>query len=408
MSSPSATDALPLVLFALLAVIATGLVLSRLLARIGQPPVIGEVLAGIVLGPSVLGPSLSARILPPEVAPHLGVIAQVGIVLYMFLVGIDLNTDLVTRHARAAVVTAIASIAVPLASGALLARLLYARLSGPGVPFATFALFLAVAMSITAFPVLARILTDRGIARTELGAFALSCAAANDVAAWCLLAIVAGVARASSGAAIGAVLGAAAYLGAMLVVVRPLVRRICARWESGGLPPYGVALVLAALMASAWAAERAGLHAIFGGFLLGAVVPHESAVARAFRGPGERIVTALLLPAFFATTGMHTRLGLLSGRESWLLCGAIVLVATAGKFGGTFAAARACGRSARDAAALGALMNTRGLMELIVLGVGLDLGVISPTLFTMMVVMALVTTMATSPALAWLVPGARP
>ena len=407
MSSPSA-DALPHVLFALFAVIATGAVLSRLLAKIGQPPVIGEVLAGIVLGPSLIGPALSARILPPESAPFLGAIAQLGIVLYMFLVGIDLNTDLLTRHARAAVLTSVASIAVPLASGALLARFLYASLAGANVPFPTFALFLGVAMSITAFPVLARILTDCGIARTELGTFALSCAAADDVAAWCLLAVLTGVARADSGSAIPSVVGASAYIGVMLLVVRPIVRRLSRRWEGEDLPSAGLALVLAALLASAWAAERAGLHAIFGGFLLGAVVPHDSAIARALTGSGEKFVTALLLPAFFALNGMRTRIGLLAGGDSWMVCGTIVLVATVGKFGGTFVAARACGRSARDAAALGALMNTRGLMELIVLGVGLDLGVISPALFTMMVLMALATTMATAPVLAWLAPVAPP
>jgi K+:H+ antiporter len=403
-AAASRGDVLVHVLLALAAVILTGLVLARLFAYLGQPPVIGEVVAGIVLGPSLLGPTLSARILPPEVAPFLGIIAEIGIILYMFTVGLELHGDLLRRRVRETLATSHASILVPFVLGTLLALGLYPRLSSRDVPFTSFALFLGVAMSITAFPVLARILEDRGMMATDLGALALSCAATGDVTAWCLLAFVVGVARARLGEGLLVVAGAILFIGLMIVVARPILRRAVARWDTGAPAPAAVALAFVALLLSAIATEAIGIHAIFGAFLLGAILPRDGALARAFTQQLKPLVTALLLPAFFAFAGMRTRIDLVSGAEQWLLCGLIVLVATAGKFGGTVAAARVTGLDWRSSAALGALMNTRGLMELIVLNVGLDLQVITPTLFAMMVLMALVTTMATAPALRLLVP----
>jgi Kef-type K+ transport system membrane component KefB len=387
------------VLVALAAVIVLGQALGRACAWIGQPPVIGEVLAGILLGPSLLGERVSALALPAEVAPYLGLIAQFGVVLYMFLVGLELNLGLLRHRAHSLVATAHASILVPFVLGAALAIYLYPRFSSSAVPFTSFALFVGVALSITAFPVLARILTDRGLSRTELGVVALSCAATVDVTAWCLLAFVVGVARAEVGAALQVALWTLAFIAFMVVAVRPLWDRLAARWEGQPLSRGRVALVFVALLVSALVTEAIGIHAIFGAFLLGAVIPHESNVSRSFVRQLEHLVTVLLLPAFFAFTGMRTRIDLLAEPSHWLVCGLIVLVATVGKFGGTIVAARLTGLAWRDAAALGALMNTRGLMELIVLNVGLDLGVISPTLFAMMVLMALATTMATAPVL---------
>jgi K+:H+ antiporter len=255
-------------------------------------------------------------------------------------------------------------------------------------------------MSITAFPVLARILTDRGIQKTPLGVVALGCAATDDVTAWCLLAFVVGVAQARIGGAFAVLALTLAYIAVMFLFVRPVATRFFARYtEADDLTPNLVALVFAALLISSLITEYIGIHAVFGAFLLGAIIPHNSPVARALTGRLEDLVTILLLPAFFAFTGMRTQIGLVAGYEQWLLCGLIILVATAGKFGGTLAAGRLTGLGWRDAAALGLLMNTRGLMELIVLNIGLDLGVISPTLFAMMVLMALVTTMAASPLL---------
>lgn len=401
-------DVLLHVLLSLAAVIATGQILAKLFAYVGQPPVIGEVVAGILLGPSLFGTALSALILPPSVAPFLGVIAQLGVILYMFTVGLELNAGLLRRHAHATVATSHASMLTPFLLGALLALWLYPRLSTRDVPFTSFALFLGVAMSITAFPVLARILTDRGMHRTELGAIALSCAATDDVTAWCLLACVVSVARAHVGGGVLVAASALAYLVCMFAVIRPLLGRLALRWESQPLPRGTVALVFVALLLSALATESIGVHAIFGAFLLGVVIPHDSAIARAFSRHLEQVAGVLLLPAFFAFTGMRTRMDLVSGLSQWLLCGAIIVVATVGKFGGAFVAARLTGLDWRRAAALGTLMNTRGLMELIVLNIGLDLKVISPTLFSMLVVMALVTTMATAPVLSFLLPNAAP
>ena len=398
----AAPDVLLHVLLALAAVVVAGRLLGRLLRSIGQPPVIGEVLAGILLGPSLLGriaADVSAYILPSSVAPFLGVIAQLGVVLYMFLVGLELNAELLRDRAHAIVATSHASIVAPFVLGSWLALYLYPRLSSSDVPFTSFALFMGVAMSITAFPVLARILTDRGMSKTELGVVALTCAAAGDVTAWCLLAFVVGVAQAKIQSALVVAILTVGFIGIMFLVVRPVVARLVLR--SGDRPPTreAIALALVCLLLSALTTERIGIHAIFGAFLFGTVIPHDSGLARALISRLEDLVTILLLPAFFAFTGMRTQIGLVSGPSEWLICGLIILVATAGKFGGTLVAARVTGMAWRRATSLGILMNTRGLMELIVLNIGLDLEVISPTLFTMMVLMALVTTIATTPVL---------
>jgi Kef-type K+ transport system membrane component KefB len=393
------------VLVALTAVIITGQILAKIFAYLGQPPVIGEVVAGIVLGPSLLGPKASALILPPSVAPFLSVIAQLGVLLYMFIVGLELRGDLIRQRVHATVATSHASILAPLLLGSLLALSLYPRLSSSDVSFTSFALFMGVAMSITAFPVLARILTDRHMTRTELGIIALSCAATDDVTAWCLLAFVVGVVKTRVGEGLIVAAETLAYIALMVLLVRPILRSVVARWKMERLPRGAVAFVFIALLTSALITEYIGIHAIFGAFLLGALIPHDSTVARTFTRQLEPVVTVLLLPAFFAFTGMRTRIDLVSGVDQWLICSLIILVAIVGKFGGTLLAARLTGLDWRNSMALGTLMNTRGLMELIVLNVGLDLKVISPTLFSMMVLMALVTTMATSPVLRFLMPG---
>lgn len=400
-------NALLHILAALCAVILVGRLIGKLLARFQQPPVIGEVIAGICLGPSLLGrvsPELSAWLLPQSVAPHLGMIAQLGVILYMFLVGLELNAELLRHRAHATVAISHTSILAPFLLGALLALMLYPRLSSSDVSFTSFALFLGAAMSITAFPVLARILADRNLTRTELGVVALACAASDDVTAWCLLALVVGVAQAQLGGAVLVILGTLAYVAFMFLIVRPILVRLIARYGESCLTPTIAALVYVAVLASALMTEWIGVHAIFGAFLLGAVIPHDSVIAKEFTHKLEDPVTILLLPAFFAITGMRTEIGLVSGYENWLICGLVILVATLGKFGGTLGAARFTGLGWRDSAALGVLMNTRGLMELVVLNIGLEMGVISPTLFAMMVLMAIATTVATTPILARLAP----
>jgi Kef-type K+ transport system membrane component KefB len=261
-------------------------------------------------------------------------------------------------------------------------------------------------MSITAFPVLARILADRGITRTPLGRLALSCAAIGDVTAWCLLAFVVGVVQSREGSAVVTSVLALAFIAFMFLVIRPLAVRFSKRWEGDEPDRQAVALALVAMLCSALATEAIGVHAIFGAFLLGAVIPHDSRLARALEERIEYLVAILLLPAFFAFTGMRTEIGLVSGWSAWLTCAVIIVVATMGKFGGTLLGARVAGHDWRNASSLAILMNTRGLMELIVLNVGLDLDVISPALFTMLVIMALVTTMATTPALKVVMPEA--
>jgi Kef-type K+ transport system membrane component KefB len=394
-------DVLYHVLLALVSILLLGRWLGKLFVHFEQPRVIGEMVAGIMLGPSLLGrvwPDAMHFILPADVRPYLGIIAQIGVILYMFLVGLELNAGLLRSRAHATVAISHASIVTPFLLGSLLAMWLYPQLGTEGVPFASFALFMGVAMSITAFPVLARILTDRNMESTELGVIALSCAAIDDVTAWCLLAFVVGVAQAAVNGAVQTTLLALGYIAIMLLVVRPLAIRFLG--HDADHPPRRMAVwVLVALLFSAMTAEWIGIHAIFGAFLLGAIIPHDSDVARDFTIKLEDIVKILLLPAFFAYTGMKTEIGLVSGWEAWMFCVVIILVATLGKFGGSFVAARLTGLSPRLSAALGILMNTRGLMEMIVLNIGLELGVISPKLFAMMVIMALVTTIATTPIL---------
>lgn len=399
------------VLLALAAVIAFGRILGKAFTYIGQPPVIGEVVAGILLGPSLLGrlsPEAMNTLLPKDAAPHLGIIAQLGAILYMFIVGLELNTGQLRAIARSVFAVSHVSIVLPFVLGAALALWLYPVLSNDAVPFTSFALFVGVAMAITAFPVLARILTDRGLARTALGVTALGAAAVGDVTAWCLLALVVGVAKAQVGEALLVILWSALFVVGMLVLVRPLVAAYVRR--HGDVPPARgtIAIAIIGVLLAALTTEAIGIHAVFGAFLFGVLIPHDSRLARDIGRKLYDVVTVLLLPAFFAFTGLRTQIGLVASGAEWAMCAAIVVVATVGKFGGAFLAARWTGHSWRDAAAVGSLMNTRGLMELIVLNIGLDLGVISPTLFAMMVVMALVTTMATAPALHFLLPAPKP
>ncbi len=404
LASPRApVDALKHVLLALAVVIAASRALGAVFRWLRQPPVIGEVVAGLVLGPSLLGhvaPSVQAFLLPREVAPYLGVIAQVGVILFMFLVGLELDTRLLRKRSNATIAISHASIVVPFVLGSMLALWLYPKLSSNDVRFTGFALFMGVSLSVTAFPVLARILADTGLVRTRLGTVALACAAVDDATAWCLLAFVVSIVRAeatSSFVTIGLTL---LYVAAMLLVVRPVVGRLVRRQELvGRLDRGATTLAFLALLASALVTESIGIHALFGAFLLGAIVPHDSLLARELTRRLEDFVIVLLLPVFFAFTGMRTQIGLLSSATDWLLCGVIVAVACVGKFGGSAVAARFTGFSWREACSLGVLMNTRGLMELVVLNVGLDLGVISPRLFAMLVIMAVVTTLLTSPVL---------
>lgn len=391
------------ILVALAVIIAVARAGGMLFRFLGQPAVVGEIVSGIMLGPSLLGrvwPAAFAYILPPTVAPFLDVLAQLGIILYMFLVGLELDQGMVAKRGETAVAISHASIVTPFLLGSLLALVLYPQVAAAGIPFTGFSLFIGVSMSVTAFPVLSRILTDLGINKTPLGITALTCAAVDDVTAWCLLAVVVGVVEAHGTGSLITAAMAIAYIAFMIVLVRPTVARLTVHQENAGRLTQGMmAIVFVLLMLSALATDLIGIHAMFGAFALGAIIPSDSKLAHDMTDRLEDVLVVLLLPTFFALTGLRTRIGLVSGTEAWMLCGLTIAVASIGKFGGSFVAARLTGLGWRDASALGVLMNTRGMAELIVLNIGLQLRVINPRVFAMLVIMSLVTTLATSPLL---------
>lgn len=393
----------PQLLLALAVIIITARLVGLAFSKFNQPAVIGEVIGGLALGPSLLGrvaPDLQAFLLPAAAAPALGVISQVGVIFYMFLVGLELDLARVRGTISVTMAIAVASILIPFALGAGVSLAMFDQLAASTAPVTSFTLFLGVSMSITAFPVLARILQDRGLQHTPLGAMALTCAAINDAIAWCLLAFVVSVMQATPAAAIRTVVFTVIYIALMLTAGRQIVGQIVSQLDrSASVGVRSLALVLAAVLLSAVATEFIGIHAIFGAFLLGAIIPDQSRVATHVTHRIANIVRVMFLPVFFAFTGLRTEIGLVHTLSDWSLCLLIIAVATIGKWGGTTLAAKISGLDWRTSGALGILMNTRGLVELIVLNIGLDLGVITPRLFTMLVIMAVVTTMMTTPIL---------
>jgi Kef-type K+ transport system membrane component KefB len=368
------------------------------ISKIGQPRVHGEILAGIVLGPSLLGlvwPEALDYLFPPEVIGALRVLAQVGLVLFMFLIGVELDLDKLRGSGRKAVVISQASIFAPVALGSLLALWLYPRL-GEDADRLGFTLFIGAAMAITAFPVLARVLQETGLTHTRIGVLTITCAAVDDVSAWCLLAVVVAVVQSSGSAdVIQVIVLSFAYLLVMLRVVKPLVARVPA------LPTWSLVCLT---LFSAWITEQIGIHAIFGAFMAGAIVPRRAEVQAEIHQRLEHVVVTFLLPVFFVVVGLSTRIDRLDSAYLWAVTALVCATAIAGKWGGAMLAARATGETWRDAAAIGVLMNTRGLTELVILSVGLELGVITPTIFTIMVIMALVTTLMATPMLALISP----
>lgn len=398
----------------LIAQIAVILIVARfvgwLFRKLHQPHVIGEMVAGILLGPSLLGwiaPTISAALFPPASLGSLNSLSQIGLLLFMFLVGLELDLKQLRELGRAAIITSQASILAPFILGFLLAVYLYPRVSDPSVNFTGFALFMSIAMSITAFPVLARILAERDLLRTKVGALAIACAAVNDVTAWCILAGIVVLVRAS-GLPLPlwmTLAGLGVFLLVMLFVVKPSLRKLVTLFEKRGMLTHdSLALILLLTLAAGWVTESLGLHALFGAFLAGVIMPRHREFTHEIWQRLESLTVVLLLPLYFAFTGLRSSFLLIVGQGMWGYFLVIFALAVVGKFGGSLAAAKVSGLSWREAAAVGVLMNTRGLVELIILNVGLDLGVLSPALFSVMVLMALVTTFMTSPLLRWIYP----
>jgi Kef-type K+ transport system membrane component KefB len=398
-----------LVLIEVLVVIGGSRLVGWAFRSIDQPLVIGEIVAGIALGPSLLGwllPDLSAALFPPTTIPFLNVLSQIGLIFFMFLIGLELDPKYLKGNLRTAIVTSGVSIILPFSLAGILSFFIYPILSHASVSFTAFSLFLGAAMSITAFPVLARIITENNLQNTRLGTLALTCAAVDDVTAWCLLALAIAVTRTNSMVdALPTIIYSLLYIGGMLTLGRWLLGAISTYYDrTGKLSQLMLAGIYMGVVASALITEAIGIHLIFGAFLLGAAMPKNPGLVRQIAEKTEDFVLIFLLPVFFAYSGIKTQIGLLNTPQLWLLCAAILGVAIVGKYFGTYYAARSCKIGKQEASALGWLMNTRGLTELIVLNIGLELGVISSLLFTMLVIMALVTTFMTSPLLEWTYP----
>ncbi len=387
-------------------------IFGYLFKKIGQPAVIGEIVAGIVLGPSILGayfPEITQFLFPPASLGSLNFLSQIGLILFMFIIGMELDLKAIGKQAYDAVIISHASIIIPYTLGMGLAYFIYKDYAPAGVSFLSFSLFMGIAMSITAFPVLARILKEKGLTRSKLGAMALTCAAADDLSAWCILAAV--IALVKSGSSISVLYTIALaiiYVLLMLKVMRPALKRLEHVYHNRETKRTAVmAFLFVMLIVSSYVTTIIGIHSLFGAFMAGVIMPASFDFRKIVTDKIEDISILLLLPLFFVITGLRTQVGLLNAGNLWITFGWILLVAVAGKFGGSALAAKIVGQSWKDSLSIGVLMNTRGLMQLIVLNIGYDLGILSPEIFAMMVLMALVTTFMTGPALdllQWLIP----
>jgi Kef-type K+ transport system membrane component KefB len=397
-------DPLAILLAQIVMIILVARLFGWVFKKIGQPTVIGEIIAGIVLGPSLLGmyfPGFSAALFPVESLGNLKFLSQIGLILFMFVIGMELDIKVLKNKASEAVVISHASIVIPFALGIGLSYFVFNQFAPPGVQFLSFSLFMGIAMSITAFPVLARIVQEREIHKTKLGAIVITCAAADDITAWCLLAVVIAIVKAGDFISSLYVISLAViYVVAMIFIVKPFLKRIGDLYgskDSIGKPVMAIFFLF--LILSSYATEVIGIHALFGAFMMGSIMPDVTKFRMIFIEKVEDVAVILLLPLFFVFTGLKTEIGLINDPYLWKVTGAIIMVAVVGKFLGSALAAKFVGQNWKDSFTIGALMNTRGLMELIVLNIGLELKVLTPEVFTMMVIMALVTTFMTGPAL---------
>jgi Kef-type K+ transport system membrane component KefB len=395
---------LAILLLQIVSIIIISRIFGYIFNKIGQPTVIGEIVAGIVLGPSLVGlffPEFSIFLFPEASLQNLQFLSQVGLILFMFVIGMELDFTVLRHQAHDAVVISHASIVIPYFFGMGLAFYLYQEFAPENVHFLPFALFMGIAMSITAFPVLARVIQERGLTKTKLGSIAITCAAADDITAWCILAAVIAIVKAGTFiSAFYTIAVATLYVLLMIFVLQPFLKKMGNVYdERETINKTIVAVSFLVLLSSAYVAEVIGIHALFGAFLAGAIMPPNFNFRKILTHKIEDVSIVLLLPLFFVFTGLRTQIGLLNDTHLWAVCGWIILTAVAGKFGGSAFASRVVGHSWKDSLSIGALMNTRGLMELIVLNIGYDLGILTPEVFAMMVIMALVTTFMTGPAL---------
>ena len=398
-------EALPRLLLQIIIIIILTQFLGWVFKKVGQPAVIGETVAGIILGPSLLGllfPHIFQFIFPIESLPNLRFLSQIGLILFMFIIGMELDTRLLRKQAFEALIISHASILIPFTLGIWLSYYLY-HLYGQ-TDFTSFALFMGIAMSITAFPVLARIIRDRKLTDTKLGNLAISCAASDDVTAWCILAILIALIRSGSGMH-GFIVVAMVllYVFIMLVPIRKILEKMQSAYENGKMAYNGLmAVMYSVMLLSAWCTEVIGIHALFGAFLAGIVIPKKDGFQRKIIDRISDVSMVMLLPLFFVYTGLRTNAGILTSSTLWISFLLILICAVAGKLGGSTLIAKVLGQNWSDSLSIGALMNTRGLMELIVLNIGYDMHIISADIFSMMVLMALLTTMMTNPLLNWI------
>jgi len=394
---------LALLLVQIIVIMAAARTFGIFISKFSQPPVIGEIFAGVLLGPSLLGlvfPEFSALLFPQSSFQNLHFLSQIGLLLFMFVVGMELDFDKLKQQSKASIVISHISIIFPFFLGTILAYIIYPSFSSTTVTFTAFALFIGIAMSITAFPVLARILKDRNLTKTSYGAMALTCAAADDATAWYILAIVISVSTSTNLLmSVLMLIPIVVYITVMLFVIKPFLRSLGTQMHET-LDMKITTIVLVVLLASSLVTELLGIHALFGAFMAGVMMPSssESEIKERIAPRLEYVSLLVLLPLFFALTGLRTQINLLESQH-WIVCLSIIAVAVIGKFVGSAVASRFMGISWKDSLAIGALMNTRGLMELVVLNIGYELGILSPILFTMFVIMALVTTFMTGPLL---------
>lgn len=395
-------EPLGILLLQIIAILVFCRVFGWLFTKIGQPTVIGEIVAGIVLGPSILGlywPEVSSFLFPPESLGNITMLSQFGLILFMFAIGMELDLSEVRRRMGETILISHTSTIVPFFLGMLTAFFMYDQYANPDTPFLSFALFIGIAMSITAFPVLARIIQEKGMTKSHLGTITLASAANGDITAWCLLAVVVAIAQAGSMlSAIYNIAFSVLYLIIMFLVIRPFLRAIGQVYTNKEVIDKGlVAFMFLILITSSYLTEILGLHALFGAFMAGVVMPANIKFRKIMTEKVEDVSLSLFLPLFFVSTGLRTEIGLLNTPDLWLTCGIVTLIAIVGKFGGAMVSARFVGESWKNSLYIGAMMNTRGLMELVVLTIGYEMEIIPPSIFVMLVLMTLVTTFMTGP-----------